>query len=151
MRAAKNSKWRSRTCHDSSRATPSAPVQPKCSAAAKMVAAAPSPERQSRLLIDGRARRPCRVGVERKDRARQALECETLENRRGEPRRVDLDHALRRKILVETAAEVAARLNHHRARRRDIEPVHLEEHRIGALLAAGGADHANAADLERAS
>ena len=65
------------------------------------------PERQSRLLIDGRARRPCRVGVERKDRARQALECETLENRRGEPRRVDLDHALRRKILVETAAEVA--------------------------------------------
>src|SRR5690349_16456029 len=109
MRAAKNSKWRSRTCQDSSCAMPSAPIQPKCSAAANRLAVSPSPVRH-RLYMERGAPGPLRVRVEREHRARQALEGEALEHRRGQARGVDLDHALGREEFVEAAAEVAARL-----------------------------------------
>src|SRR5436190_671345 len=73
---------------------------------------------------------------------------EAVEHRRGKAGKVDFDDLLGAEELVETAAEMAARLDHDRPRSTDIEPHHLEKDRIGALHAVRDHDDGDPADLE---
>src|SRR6185503_269190 len=81
------------------------------------------------------SRRPRGLAVERVHRPREARPGEVGKGGRGEARAIDLEDAIGGEELVEAGAEMAAALQHHGARRADIDAEDLELHRILALLA----------------
>ena len=87
---------------------------------------------RSSRVIEG-SWRPARLVVQRQHRPRQPGPGEARQDRRGQPRGIHLDDPVMGEELVEAAAEMPARLHHHRPRRADIEAQMLEEGRIGAL------------------
>ena len=74
---------------------------------------------------------PLGVFVQRVNRARQTFPVKPAEHGRGEPRGVDFVYIPGWEPGREASPEVAARLHDDRARSRDIQPDHLEEHRVG--------------------
>src|SRR4051794_21343560 len=87
--------------------------------------------------------------VERDDWPWQAGPIEAAQHRRGEAGEVDLDDLLGAEELIEAAAEMTTRFDHDRAGPGDIEPHHLEKHRVGALHAMRDYNDGDSADPER--
>src|SRR4029077_17471209 len=78
--------------------------------------------------------------------AAQSFPGEALEQRRGEPRGIDFENRFVSVPLVETGAEVTARLDGQRRERADVEADRFEEGGIRALDAARAQQDGESAD-----
>src|SRR5882672_8597454 len=101
------------------------------------------------VVSDASGWRPARFFVERIDRPRQPGPSEVRQDRRRQARTVDFVDLTAKEELVETAPEVAAALDHDHPRLGDVQPEHLELHRVHALAAVGDDHELDAAEVEQ--
>jgi xanthine dehydrogenase YagT iron-sulfur-binding subunit len=74
---------------------------------------------------------------------------ESRQDRRSQAWCIDTEDLRIRKELVERCPEMSARLQYHDACVSNVDPEHLEEHRLVALVPLADSDHRHTSDLQR--